>query len=82
MIVAFTLAVFFFSTRVGEAGPPTSVSSDLKLEIAWTLGPALILLFISIPTVRLIFRTQPRNPPANSIADHGYRASMVVGISL
>jgi cytochrome c oxidase subunit 2 len=60
VVVAFFLAVFVFSTRVGEAGPPTAVSSDLTLEIAWTLGPALILLFISIPTVRLIFRTQPR----------------------
>ncbi len=67
VIVAFILAVFVFSTRVGEAGPPTSVSSDLKLEIAWTLGPALILLFISIPTVRLIFRTQPRGPIANEL---------------
>src|ERR1700676_5095493 len=68
VIVAFILAVFFFSTRVGEAGPPTSVSSDLKLEVAWTLGPALILLFISIPTVRLIFQTQPRGPIANELA--------------
>ncbi|HVN28573.1 MAG TPA: cytochrome c oxidase subunit II [Candidatus Binataceae bacterium] len=67
VIVAFILAVFFFSTRVGEAGPPTAVSSDLKLEIAWTLGPALILLFISIPTVRLIFRTQPRTAFAGEL---------------
>ena len=67
VIVAFILAVFFFSTRVGEAGPPTAVSSDLKLEIAWTLGPALILLFISIPTVRLIFRTQPRTSFAGEL---------------
>lgn len=67
VIVAFILAVFFFSTRVGEAGPPTAVSSDLTLEIAWTLGPALILLFISIPTVRLIFRTQPRTTIANEL---------------
>jgi cytochrome c oxidase subunit II len=67
VMVAFILALFIFSTRVGEAGPPTSVSSDLKLEIAWTLGPALILLFISIPTVRLIFRSQPRGPIANEL---------------
>ena len=67
VIVAFVLAVFVFSTRVGEAGPPTAVSSDLTLEIAWTLGPALILLFISIPTVRLIFRTQPRDPAPNEL---------------
>jgi cytochrome c oxidase subunit 2 len=67
VVVAFILAVFFFSTRVGEAGPPTSVSSDLGLEVAWTLGPALILLMISIPTVRLIFRTQPRAAVANEL---------------
>ncbi len=62
VITAFVLAVFFFSTRVGEAGPASSVASDLGLEVAWTVGPALVLLFISIPTVRLIFRSQPRMP--------------------
>ena len=67
VIVAFILAVFVFSTRVGEAAPPSSASSDLGLEVAWTLGPALILLLISIPTVRTIFRSQPRIAPAGSL---------------
>lgn len=64
VVVAFILAVFFFSSRVGEAGPPTSAASDLRLEVAWTVGPALVLLFISIPTVRLIFRSQPQARPS------------------
>ena len=67
VIVAFILAVFFFSTRVGEAAPPKSAASDLGLEIAWTIGPALVILMISIPTVRTIFRSQPRIPPEGAL---------------
>ena len=67
VIVTFLLAIFVFSTRVGEASPPSSASSDLTLEVAWTLGPALILLMISIPTVRTIFRSQPNIPPAGAL---------------
>jgi cytochrome c oxidase subunit 2 len=67
VLVAFFLALFVFSSRVGEAAPATAASSDLGLEIAWTLGPALILLMITIPTVRTIFRSQPAVAPANAI---------------
>ena len=67
VVVAFVLAVFVFSTRVGEAAPPSSVASDLGLEVAWTAGPALILLMISIPTIRTIFRSQPPVAPAGSL---------------
>jgi len=37
------------------------------LELAWTVVPPLIILRISIPTVRLIFRSQPRPAPANAL---------------
>jgi cytochrome c oxidase subunit II len=67
VLVAFFLAVFVFSTRAGEAAPPSQAASDLKLEVAWTLGPALVLLMISIPTVRTIFRSQPSVPPEGSL---------------
>jgi cytochrome c oxidase subunit II len=67
VIVAFFLAVFVFSTRAGEAAPPKHASSDLALEVAWTVGPALVLLMISIPTVRTIFRSQPAVSPAGAL---------------
>lgn len=67
VICSFTLAVFFFSSRVGEAAPPSTTASDLKLEIAWTLGPALVIVMISIPTVRTIFRSQPPVSPAGAL---------------
>ncbi|WP_304826443.1 cytochrome c oxidase subunit II [Candidatus Binatus sp.] len=68
VVVAFILAVFVFSSRVGEAAPSSTASSDLSLEVAWTLGPALILLMISIPTVRTIFRSQTARAPADALA--------------
>ncbi|HTR60732.1 MAG TPA: cytochrome c oxidase subunit II [Candidatus Binataceae bacterium] len=67
VLVAFVLAVFVFSTRVGEAAPPKSAASDLGLEVAWTIGPALVVLMISIPTVRTIFRSQPRIAPEGAL---------------
>lgn len=67
VVVAFILAVFFFSTRVGEAAPAKSAASDLGLEVVWTIGPALVVLMISIPTVRTIFRSQPRVAPEGAL---------------
>src|SRR5260370_21307317 len=67
VVVAFTLAIFVFSSRGGEPAPTTAASSDLVLEIAWTLGPPLIILMITIPTVRTIFRSQPAVAPAAAL---------------
>ena len=67
VIGAFFLAVFVFSSRVGEAAPASTASSDLGLEIAWTLGPTLVLLMISVPTIRTIFRSQPAVAPKGAL---------------
>jgi cytochrome c oxidase subunit II len=67
VVTALFLALFVFSTRVGEAAPPSSVASDIGLEVAWTVGPALIILFISIPTIRMIFRSQPAIAPKGAL---------------
>jgi cytochrome c oxidase subunit 2 len=67
VVSAFILAVFVFSSRVGEAAPASAASSDLGLEIAWTLGPTLVLVMISVPTIRTIFRSQPAVAPAGAL---------------
>ena len=67
VVAAFIFAVFVFSSRVGEAAPSSTASSDLGLEIAWTLGPTLVLLMISVPTIRTIFRSQPAIPPKGAL---------------
>ena|SRR5262249_6626476 len=70
VIVAVTtlLALFRYSTRVQAEGEAPPVSHEyLALEIAWTVGPALVLLAIAIPTVRTTFHAQPAIAPENAL---------------
>ena len=48
----------------GQQEAPPQIHGSTKLEILWTLIPAVVLVFIAVPTVRTIFETQapaPRN---------------------
>ena len=42
---------------------PEQVHGNTRLELAWTLVPAIILAIIAVPTVRVIFETQQAPPP-------------------
>lgn len=42
---------------------PTKTRGHLGLEIGWTLGAAVIVVLISIPTVQTVFRTQAAPGP-------------------
>ena len=46
--------------RRPQAPPPAHHHGHTGLEIAWTLAPAVILVFIAIPTTLTIFRTSGR----------------------
>jgi cytochrome c oxidase subunit 2 len=66
--VALLLALLRYSTRsdtIPEQLP--LVHEHVGLEVAWTVGPALILLAIAIPTVRTTFRSYPAVPPKNAL---------------
>jgi cytochrome c oxidase subunit II len=54
-------AAFRFRERP-DAPHPEQIHGNTKLEIAWTIGPALIVVFIGVPTVQTIFETQRRPP--------------------
>ncbi|HEV7596532.1 MAG TPA: cytochrome c oxidase subunit II [Gemmatimonadaceae bacterium] len=45
--------------------PPPQTHGSTKLEITWTLIPAIILVFIAVPTVRTIFITQAQAAPGS-----------------
>ena len=53
--------VFRFRDR-GETDLPKQVHGNTRLEILWTIIPAVILAFIAVPTVQTIF--QLADPPA------------------
>ena len=44
--------------RRGVVRQPKQVQGNMKLEILWTIIPAVILVLIALPTVRTTFRTQ------------------------
>lgn len=58
---ALTYILIRYRARPGDP-PPKPIYGSTKLEIAWTIGPALIILFIAIPTIRAIFETQAEDP--------------------
>jgi cytochrome c oxidase subunit II len=67
VIVEAILLYTIFRYRRRPGGPePRHVHGNTLMEITWTLAPALILVFIAVPTVRTIFRTQAP-APANAL---------------
>jgi cytochrome c oxidase subunit 2 len=56
--------MFKYRRRDNQATPPQTHGST-KLEITWTLIPAVILVFIAVPTVRTIFITQAQAAPGS-----------------
>jgi cytochrome c oxidase subunit II len=67
VVGALILAIGVFSTRTGGRRPPSVKHSDMYLEMAWTIIPALILLAITVPTVRVIIKTQPYTWPKDAL---------------
>ena len=49
-------AIIRFRARPGQP-PPDRVHGNTLLEVGWTLAPAVILVFIAVPTVQTIFAT-------------------------
>lgn len=57
---ALLFVVFKYRKSSDEEGHPPQTHGHALLEIIWTIIPAIILVFIAVPTVRTIFKTQAR----------------------
>jgi cytochrome c oxidase subunit 2 len=67
LVVAAVLAVAIWRFRERDpAAIPRQAPGDVRLEIAWTVAPALILAVIAFPTIRGIFASQAP-PPAGAL---------------
>ena len=49
------LVLVRFRAKPNDTTMPVQTHGNVKLEVAWTIVPALILAFIAVPTVQLIF---------------------------
>ena len=68
MTAAIFLAVFIFAIkyrRRSENDAPPAIEGSLRLEIAWSVIPFLVMLTFFFPGVFLYFNSQ--NPPANAM---------------
>ncbi|HET9984589.1 MAG TPA: cytochrome c oxidase subunit II [Longimicrobiales bacterium] len=63
--IVLLYVVFRYRDRP-EAATPRQIHGNAKLEVAWTIGPAIIVAAIAVPTIRTIFEVQPK-PPADAL---------------
>src|SRR6185295_15463419 len=55
-------ALWRYRSRPGKAHEPEQVHGNTRLEILWTVIPAVVLAVIAVPTVRTIFKTEAEAP--------------------
>jgi cytochrome c oxidase subunit 2 len=65
VIALILFAAFRFRERPDSA-TPKQIHGNTTLEIAWTIVPAIIVVFIGVPTIGTIFDTQ-REPPEDAL---------------
>lgn len=63
VLVEVLILVFAYRYRERPGQPhPKQIHGNVKLEFLWTVIPAIIVLFIAIPTIQVIFETQSQAP--------------------
>jgi cytochrome c oxidase subunit II len=50
-------------------GEPAQIHGNTRLELAWTVFPAILLAIIAVPTVRILFASQEEPPPEALVID-------------
>ena len=65
LVEGVLIYIVFRYRRRENQGPPPQTHGSTMLEITWTLIPAVILVFIAVPTVRTIFITQAQAAPGS-----------------
>jgi len=75
VLVQFLAIFFVIKYRAREGSPePVQIHGNTRLELAWTLIPALILLAIAVPTIRTIFdlARKPKNAVNVTVIGHQF----------
>jgi cytochrome c oxidase subunit 2 len=67
------LAVFKFRAKP-DSPEPEQIHGNTRLEVGWTLAPALILLAVAVPTIATIFdlAKKPANPVNVTVIAHQF----------
>lgn len=55
VMVVFVIAMIRFRARKGDDTEPKQIHGNTRLEITWTIIPAVVLAVVAVPTVRTLF---------------------------
>jgi cytochrome c oxidase subunit 2 len=69
---AITFSIFRFRTRPGEPDP-RQILGNRKVEIAWTIIPFLIVIFLFVITLGAMNRGDPPPPPSPDLVITGHQ---------
>src|SRR5438067_9693469 len=59
--LAIVIIAYVYRDRPGRP-EPKHIHGHTLIEIAWTIIPAIVVLFIAVPTIRGVFATQAPPP--------------------
>src|SRR4029077_7371460 len=69
---AILYAIFRFRARAGEPDPK-QIPGNRKVEIAWTIIPFLIVIFLLVMTLSAMNRADPPPPPSPDLVVTGHQ---------
>ena len=69
----FILISLRFRHRKNRERTPAQTHGNTRLEIGWTIAPAVVLAVVMVPTVAMIWELDIRNPEAMQVTVKGYQ---------
>lgn len=74
ILVLLLLVIVILRFRAGANPTPSKTSHNTMIEVIWTLGPVIILLFIAIPSFQLLTAEyEPPEEPQLTVKAVGYQ---------
>jgi cytochrome c oxidase subunit II len=67
------LISFKYRHRKGRDRMPAQTHGNTRLEIGWTIAPAVILAFVMVPAISMIWDLDRREPDALQVTVKGYQ---------
>ncbi|MCX6118664.1 MAG: cytochrome c oxidase subunit II [Proteobacteria bacterium] len=71
--IPLVYTLYRFRHKAGDQAPPKQFHGNSTLEIIWTVVPVVLLLFIAVPTWRILFKHAQVPPSAMKIEAIGHQ---------
>lgn len=73
VMIALVISLIRFRDRGGEEKEPRQIHGNTRLEIVWTIIPAVVLAVIAVPTVRTLFELNEEPTDALQVSVTGHQ---------